>query len=520
MLITLPRIESPTFNDLLAGAGGSSSGLVESGWIGKLAMNHWQRAIDSHTANHPGIEHLVADVTGYPMRFLPKALLLWASIICTEISPAGGRQRQSDQIDLLELLSEDEAEDFQALTPEAFERTRATAWCVVRACEAKRFPYVVIENVVEFALDWILFATWIKAMMALGYEKPQVLCTTSAHVGDDDNLRAPQWRDRIYLEFRLKGMPKPDLEPRPQAYCFECDSVVAAKKSWFDTAPKASFDARVRIGKYGRDYEFRCPNRRCRHAVVEPYVRPAASVIDWRDIGQRIGDRKKPLVDTTMDRIRAGLAKFPHQPSSISINHGKDGTDRAYAVAERPFPTRTIKQGDALLVPTGGSWNTACSDTAEPMRTRLTRESEALVTVDPEPFVITYRNHAKPALARDPLSGLTAQGNHHGLVVPGGPVPDELRNTLVIPYRKTAVKTAAEPVHTLSTRDSAAVLRSAPAVEDCYFRMLKPREQLLAQRFHRRYIVLGTQAEQTMQAGNAVSVNVARHIGERIKAVL
>ncbi|MET7890032.1 DNA cytosine methyltransferase [Streptomyces mirabilis] len=518
MLATLPRDIELTFNDLLAGAGGSSSGLVEAGWRGKLAMNHWQTAMDSHAANHPSIEHLTADVTGYPMRFLPRALMLWASIICTEVSPAGGRIHPTDQFnlfDLLEHLDDDEAEEWKALTSEAFERTRATAWCVVRACEAKRFPYVVIENVVEFALYWINYKDWVSALKTQGYEAPQILCVTSAHVGDDDNLRAPQWRDRLYIVFRLKGMPKPDLEPRPLAFCVECGKDVRAKKTWFDP--------RVRVGKYLRDYNYRCPSRRCRNAVVEPYVRPAASVINWDDLGQRIGDRKKPLADTTMERIRAGLVKFPHTPSSVTLNHGKDGTDRAYAVAERPFSTRTIKQGDALLVPTGGSWNTACSDVADPMRTRMTRESEALVTVDPEPFVITYRQNANPALATEPVTTVTAQGNHHGLVVPGGPVPAELRNTLVIPYRKAAVKTAAEPVHTLSTRDSAALLRSAPAVEDCFFRMLKPREQMDAQRFPsfpRRYIVLGTQAEQTMQAGNAVSVNVARHIGECIKAVL
>ncbi|MGW2700852.1 DNA cytosine methyltransferase [Streptomyces sp. NPDC001340] len=515
-MATLPVSVELTFNDLLAGAGGSSSGLVEAGWRGKLAMNHWDTAMASHAANHPNIEHLTADVTGYPMRFLPRALLLWASVICTEVSPAGGRIHPTDQMsltDVLESLNTDEAEEWEALTPEAFERTRATAWCVVKACEAKRFPYVVVENVVEFVESWINFKDMVRALKRQGYEAPQILSVSSAHVGDDDNLRAPQWRDRVYILFRLKGMPKPDLEPRPLAFCFECGKDVRSKKAWFNP--------RVRVGKYRRDYSYRCPNRRCHHAEVEPFVRPAASVINWDDLGQRIGDRKKPLADTTMDRIRAGLVKFPHQPSSITLNHGKDGTDRAYAVAQRPFSTRTIKQGDALLVPTGGTWNTACSDVAEPMRTRLTRESEALVTVEPEPFVITYRQNALPAKATEPVTSVTAQGNHHGLVRPnGGTVPPELRNALVIPYRKAAVKTAAEPVHTLTTHDSAALLRSAPAVEECWFRMLKPREQLEAQRFPRKYIVIGTQAEQTMQAGNAVSVNVARHIGERIKAVL
>ena len=50
--------------------------------------------------------------------------------------------------------------------------------------------------------------------------------------------------------------------------------------------------------------------------------------------------------------------------------------------------------------------------------------------------------------------------------------------------------------------------------------MLKPREHLRAQRFPNAYVVLGNQGEQTMQAGNAVSSNVAQWIGERIAAAL
>jgi DNA (cytosine-5)-methyltransferase 1 len=50
--------------------------------------------------------------------------------------------------------------------------------------------------------------------------------------------------------------------------------------------------------------------------------------------------------------------------------------------------------------------------------------------------------------------------------------------------------------------------------------MLQPREQLLAQRFPRDYIVLGNRGEQTMQAGNAVPGNVAQWLGTRALAVL
>ncbi|CAK7284900.1 DNA cytosine methyltransferase [Streptomyces misionensis] len=309
--------------------------------------------------------------------------------------------------------------------------------------------------------------------------------------------------------FTLTGIRRPDLAPRPLAYCFECGRDVKARQSWRDP--------RVKVGKYQQQYDYRCPNSRCRHALVEPYVRPASDVIMWDDIGQRIGDRARPLVPNTMRRIAAGLAKFPHQPSVVTLTHGKDGTDRAFAPHTRPLPTRTAKLGEALLVPVGGSWNDTASPVGEPMRTRTTRESEALLTVDP--FIVEFRNNCDAAPIDAPLSTI-ATARHHGLVVPDGDVGTRARNTLVIPYRKAAPKTAAEPLHTLSTRDSAAVVRSAPAIEDCYFRMLQPREQLRGQRFPDTYEVVGSKAAQTQQAGNAVSVNVARWIGERLKPVL
>lgn len=494
---------------LLCGAGGDATGLLEAGYDPILGINHWQTAIDTFEANHPGALARCADICNYPMRFLPKALLLWGSIICTEISPAGGKPRSTDPGQ--ESLFEDD-EEWRELPQEAFEKTRATAWCVLRAAEAKRYPAVVVENVTEFITDWLLFPTWIKAMRVLGY-RHQVVSVSSAHIGSEDNPYAPQWRDRIYVVFTLTTVRRPDLAPRPRAYCPACGEDVYARQSWRND--------KVRVGKYKVQYDYRCPNRRCGHALVEPYVRPASDVILWDDIGHRIGDRARPLAPTTMQRIQAGLEKFPHEPYAVTLTHGRDGTDRAFALGDRPLPTRTAKQGEALLVPVGGSWNTEPATVAAPMRTRTTRESEALVTVDAAaPFIVEYRAHADAAPVSNPLSTITAQGRHHALVVPDGETRSRARNTLVIPYRKSAVKTAAQPLHTLGTRDSAAVVRSAPRIEDCHFRMLQPREQLSAQRFPDTYQVAGSKAAQTMQAGNAVSVNVARWIGERLKPVL
>nr|BEK65668.1 DNA cytosine methyltransferase [Kitasatospora purpeofusca] len=495
---------SLTVIDFLCGAGGSSTGLTEAGLELKLGVNHWQLALATHAANHPLADHLCIDVSAMPMRYLPKADVLWASVICTEISPAGGRRRESAQCDLL-----DGDDSFKTLPTDAFERTRVTAWCVVRAAEVHRYKAVVVENVLEFATDWILFAQWIAAMKALGYNY-QITSVSSAHIGDDDNLRAPQWRDRIYITFTRRGMRKPNLTPSPIAWCFPCSEQVNAVQTWRD--PK------VTIGKYGRQYDYRCPNTRCNRAIVEPYVRPASAAIDWSDLGQRIGSRSKPLADTTMDRIRAGLARYPYEPYSVTLTHGKDGGDRAYALTDRPMPTRSTKQGEALIVPTGGSWNTEPYPASGPMRTRTTRESEALLT--PSPYIVEFRNNATTSPVHAPISTVSAQGNHHGLVLPGGRVDPRDRNALVIPYRKGTAKHAGMPLHTLSTRDSAAVVVSAESVADSWFRMLKPKEQLAGQRFPDDYIVLGTGAEQTMQAGNAVSVNVAKWIGQRLLEVL
>ncbi|MFE3202153.1 DNA cytosine methyltransferase [Embleya sp. NPDC059237] len=434
---------SLTFTDIFCGAGGSSTGLVAAGMELKLAANHWAKAIETHAANHPNAEHVCADINNYDMRRLPTTDLLWGSPICTESTPAGGKKRPPTRGQLA-LLKHGSVADA------AWERTRATAYDIIRATEVHRYKAILCENVVEFATDWELFTWWRTGMELLGYNS-QITSVSSAHIGDSDNLHAPQWRDRIYIVFTRTGIPLPDLRPTPLAHCDKCDQDVAAVQSWRNGRT---------IGKYRQQYDYRCPNTACRHAFVEPYIRPAADIIDWTDPGRRIGDRRRPLVESTLARIRAGLA--------------------AYSTTD-----------DGLLVPCGGGWNDSPTSTADPMRTRM---------ANPKGYEALFAPPNIP-LQRHP----TTPPRNHGLV---------------IPYRKALPKTTAEPIHTISTKDSAGLLRGGPRLEDCYYRMVQPREQLLAQRFPADYIVRGNQGEQTMQAGNAVSANVAQWIGKRVAAVL
>jgi DNA (cytosine-5)-methyltransferase 1 len=500
--VSLPS--GPTSTHLFCGAGGDSDGFRRAGFLIALGANHWARAIETHTANFPHAEHLCIDLDHYDMRRLPRTDVLVGSPICTEASPADGQKRRTPptpgQLELEE----------QGHVPDAaWERTRATAYDILRAVEVHQYKAVVCENVVRFITKWPLFYWWLGAMEILGY-RHQIVSVSAAHIdGGEANPCAPQWRDRIFVVFTRRTMRAPDLTLSPRAYCFACEQDVDAFQSWRNGR---------KVGKYRQQYDYRCPSTRCRHAVVEPYVRPAAAAIDWSDIGSRIADRPrtktKPegLRPATLAKIRLGLARH-RVPTVITVSH-TDPTGRPVPAHAAPLATRTVKIGDGfavppMLVPVGGSWNSAGWPVTVPMRTRTTTESEGLLV----PFITEHRGGGSTTRGIDhPLATITAGGNHHGLV---------------IPYRKTSPATSTgEPIHTIATHQSAGVVLGAdsdPAeidVQDCYFRMLNPREHLRAQRFADEYVVLGNVGEQTAQAGNAVPANVAQWIGQQLLEVL
>jgi DNA (cytosine-5)-methyltransferase 1 len=505
--MTLTIDSDLTATDFFCGMGGSSSGLREAGFRISLAANHWDRAIESHSANHPGTEHLCADLQVVEPRHLPRTHILWASPICTELSQAGGKKRREPQMDLWE--------EHGHVPDPAFERTRVTFWEVLRAAEFHRYKAVLIENVAE-AAGWELFDTFLNGLSALGYNY-QFVSVSAAHVGDETNPHAPQWRDRMYIVCTLKGIPLPDVDPKPLAYCYECDEVVQSIQFW-----KKGPHTR-RIGKYDRQYHYICPNTRCKNARVEPFVAPAVEAIDWSDLGHRIGDREvlgmKPLSPATIRRITVGLETLgdPSIVAAAGNTFERPGYTRAWPAAITPLGARQATGTDALAMT--------------------------------EPMVTMLRNHGRAhSTSHDALPAFTSGGYHHGLTVPpgafvmkqyGGRLKDQdavkpptvplhaavaqSSPFLVIPYRKGSkpLRADAAPLSTMTSIESHGVV-PAPAVdvEDCYFRMLKPREAANAQRFDHDYHIAGNQGEQQMQAGNAVPVNVAHWLGRQTAQVL
>lgn len=526
---------------LFCGIGGDTRGFHEAGYEPFLAANHSARNIETHAANFPDTEHLCADINHYDMRNLPKTEVLWASPVCTEISPAGGRRRRKTARGQLDLL-----EEHGHVSSETWERTRATAYDVLRATEVHGYLAVLCENVLEFATDWPLFWWWLEGFERLGYNY-QIVCVSSAHIGDDDNEHAPQWRDRVYIAFTRKGIPLPDLDPRPRALCVECGEDVAARQWWKD--PR-----KPKLGKYRSQYLYRCPNTKCRHAIVEPYVRPAAAAIDWSDLGQRIGDRRRPLAVSTMRRIRAGLEMFA-QPAVVAVagntyERPGSGYVRAWPAYDAPLPVRTCTAGDGIAVPpfmvnANHDDDRMYPAMDRPLPARTTKIGDGIAV--PGSFITVLRNNCTARDIGEPLNTVAAEGNHLYLTVPDGAfyiknytpranpaqmskdvrseplgaVTTGRNHALVIPYYRTGkAKSTDDPLSTVTVKDRFALLTSAVEVEDCHYRMLQPREQSRAQRFGDDYVLTGNKGEQTAGAGNAVSVNVARWIGEQVAKVL
>lgn len=507
----------PTTAHLFCGIGGDTAGFAEAGFAPVMAANHSPRNVETHAANFPDTEHLCVDLDHYDMRRLVPATGLWASPICTESTPAGGKRRRKGvargQTDLLEQCGH--------VSADLWERTRATAYDILRAVEIWRYDFVACENVIEFATDWELYDWWLEAFRRLGYTITTT-CVSSAHIGGETNAPAPQWRDRWYGVFTRNGIPQPDLEPRPPALCPECGPV-QARRSWRN--PRGP-----RIGKYRQQYDYRCPNRACRHRIAEPYVRPAISVLDLTNPGRRIGDRPrtpaKPegLAPSTIARIRDGLARASR--------------------GEFDCPP--------LLVPSGGTWAQEIIDTAaSPMRTTLANPKGFETLVTPAPFLAVLRRNATAQSGYDPMPTVVASGGtgggHLAIVSPDAFVAMlrgnansrsvmEPMNTvvaaggasqhaLVVPYYSTGVaKPAAAPLDTVTTKARFAIASptqlSELAVEDCYLRMVQPREYAAGQRFADDYVLTGNQGEQIAGAGNAVSVNVAHWIGRQVMAAL
>lgn len=153
--------------DLFAGAGGFTLGATMAGVRVVWAANHWEAAVQIHSANHPDAAHLCQDLHQADWEAVPRHDLLLASPACQGHSRARGTDRPRH------------------------DAARSTAWAVVSCAEFHRPRAFVVENVPEFA-QWELYAPWIDAMRRLGY-------AISVQIHDAADHGVPQHRRRLFV---------------------------------------------------------------------------------------------------------------------------------------------------------------------------------------------------------------------------------------------------------------------------------------------------------------------------------
>lgn len=536
--------------EMFAGFGGMTEGVEAAGIPTLLAVNHWGKAIESHARNFPHVDHQQADLLdptadryADPAR-LPAAKVLIAAPSCRHHSQANSERIYRDGPTLFNYHLPENSDDKYANS----ERSRATAICPLRYAAAHLPLVAVIECTVELAQwgpkakgrstgDGTTFQWWLGQWRDLGYES-EILFLNSGFFPP-----CPQSRDRMYCVFWQRGLPRPDLRHRPQAFCTSdrCGGAWrTAAQAWKPRKPSWPLE---RWGKYGKQYVYACVE--CGHEA-QPMAYPAFTAIDFTDLGPTIGDRTgKPLQPKTLDRIRRGVNKF------------------------RDFPPLVLADGvvQGILTPAAGNTyeHDGCSRSrhfSDQFFAQSTTLEHALVT---QSFMTEMRGGGSVKAGQHdllgPLHAVTAGGLHHGLCsfafakFNGGPsdtawhpptdqlgtqtatgvAPNTGLISLTMPlvhansgdrYRSVleqlaALTTARERYLVTELRDLNA--GGALDLDAIHFRMLKPRTELRrAMAFPDTYAFVEghTQADITKGLGNAVTPPVAEWILRQLLAIL
>ncbi len=481
-----------TVTDQFCGAGGSSQGVrnvanrLGPGLEVKLAMNHWNLAIETHNTNFPEAIHDCTDISAADPRRYPKTTILITSPECTNHSLAKGKKIAKAQIDLF---------NSGKLDPAA-ERSRATMWDVPRFAEYHKYEIIIVENVVD-ARKWIMFDSWLMAMHSLGYLH-ECVYLNSMHCHP-----TPQSRDRMYVVFWKKGNRKPNLDFTPEAHCPTCHKTVKAIQSWKNPLKK--------FGKFRQQYVYRCPTH---GSIVEPFYYSSFNCIDWSDLGTRISDRSKPLSDKTIQRIQYGIDKFCGEPVIVTTRYSSGVDCRVKSILD-VVPTQPGDASHSIAIPTPFIIKAEHSpiknarSANQPLTTQTTRQSMSLIT---PPLITELRGTSKARSSLRELNAVTAGGIHSGIVT-----TDNFK-AFTASYYGTghSIKSIKAELGTVTTKDrSALVSYNKPNIEDCFYRMLKSPEIGRAMAFSDDYIVLGTEKDKVKQYGNAVTPPAMEWLVER-----
>ena len=510
--------------DLFCGAGGLSWGLAEvceelDRDVELAAINHWSKAIETHSRNFSFADHYNAKVEELDPRSVfdtERVDILIAGPQCTHFSSARGGRPVDEQ-------------------------KRASPWHILNWLQKLYIDGFVIENVKEM-MGWgpvgadgkplkskkgETFDAWINAIHSLGYSVDWKVLN-AADFGDATS------RERLFIVGERQGRPE---FPSPS---HSKNGETPGTKPW----------------------------------------RPASEIIDWSDRGESLWERSRPLVQNTMQRIAEGVRRHGHgdlEPyadaldslTKAGVKEMQDevvpASEAHQAAKERDEPF--LVQGEmpdlsgqqesdpemGLCLPylLGQQSGSVAREVGQPTQTIST--SGAISLSQPEAFVLPRNGyhrglHSNPSYdpSEKPLHTITAKNTDGHIVDPylvpfygeragqdprthnvddplptvtaTGSQPAVTRPYLVQYNGESTVREIDEPLPTVTTKDRLALClpEQYPWGFDVSFRMLQPRELAAAMGFPADYEFAGNKTETVEQIGNAVPVNLSKSLCEQM----
>lgn len=363
----------PLYVDSFAGGGGASTG-IEAALQRPVdvAINHDERAITMHRANHPHTEHYrqnIWQVHPGDIAWGRNLRLVWFSPDCTHHSKAkGGRPIRTPQE----------------------KNSRDLAWVVISWARYARPDVIMLENVEEFASWGPLGADGRPCRQRAGETFTQWV----------DALRNAGYRVQ-YRELRAKRYGTPTVRKR----LFLIARRDGARIVW----PEPTHG----------------PGKRPYRAAAEciDWALPTYSIFLTPDEVRRAGLRiRRPLAEATLKRIARGVFKYvidSDDPFIVPVTH--QGDLRVHSAHEPLRTVTTAARGEfALVAPClyprmseRPGQAPRCADAAEPMPTIVPKANTAnLVTA----FLAQHNSGLTGHTANEPFSTIVGRGSTQGLV--------------------------------------------------------------------------------------------------------
>jgi DNA (cytosine-5)-methyltransferase 1 len=553
-----------TVTDQFCGAGGSSIGakkvLDRVGGEVKLAMNHWKLAIETHNTNFPDTLHDCTDISACDPRRYPSTDILITSPECTNHSLAKGIKIAKKQMDMFNTGEQDASAERSRAT--MWDVCRFAEYhqynCIIveNVVDARKWVMFDAWLMAMHALGYNHKCVYLNSMHChptpqsrdrmyvvfwkQGNKAPMLDYTPAAWCSKcEKNIAAVQTWKRTGKQF---GKYR-------QQYVYCCGSCTTVVEPYY----YAAFNC----------IDWSHPGTRIGDRPLKKYFDKSGKVLKFK------GKSLLPLSPNTMTRVDFGLNKYGHEPFQIQTVNGQEHQHRSRHMFEPSFthttlqsqafvindqhstgidfrvksaldklPTLTTEHKFKLVTPfvfkgehSHGVASGKVRPSTAPLQTQTTTQSMAFAV----PFVPIARGKSK---AKSSLDAFTTQSQmiNHGVVTQpllvdmntsgnarpasevlstvttggakNGIVTTEAFNSFITQYYNGShcVSHITEEVGSVTTRDrSGLVTNVVPAIEDCFYRMLKDYEIQLAMAFDASYKVLGTSKDKVKQLGNAVT---------------